>query len=110
MKKHLSKILYLLGIVIFLSSIIMFVVSLNTESLDRWVCILIGFIGFGFIMSGFVIDFTKTMLLSPTAGGSISLMNKAQLIELLEKNGIEFEEGREKEYYVFLVKENFEEK
>ncbi len=107
--KLISKILYCIGIPFFSTAII--IAGLSTYfswSTTQIVFICLSFTGAILIAIAFFIDFRQTMILKETAGDKFTLMSKAKLISILDKHEIEYEEGKGREYYLFLVRENFE--
>lgn len=107
--KHLTKILYAIGAIIFLTALIIIGIAIvNKESTLRWVGIGIGLFSGIIVAVAFAMDFRKTMMIAETAGDQFTVMSKARLISLLDKHNIEYEEGRERSYYLTICRDNFE--
>ncbi len=107
--KYLNKILYLVGVIIFVSAIFTIYFAIKSSNNTTWfIGVTFSLIGGAFIGAGFILDFKETMLTKETAGDQFSLMTKGRLIELLDKNNIPYEENKGREYYLYLVRENFE--
>ncbi len=71
----------------------------------RYTGIGIAFVSFVMIMITFLIDFRTTMIVNETAGDEYSLLGAEKLKKILDSRGIEYEEGKGREYYLYLVRE-----
>ncbi len=107
MKINIGKILYWIGIPVFLVAILLtgIAMSIDNQTL-RIIGITFAFAGGATIGVAFAFDFRKTMIVSETQGDEFTLMSKEKLIALLDSAEIEYEEGKGREYYLYLVREN----
>ncbi len=107
MTKKIGKILYWIGIPTFLMAILLTAVAFSIDSqVVRIIGITLAFVGGATIGVAFAFDFRETMIIKETQGDEFTLMSKEKLIELLDSAGIEYEEDKGREYYLYLVREN----
>lgn len=96
----------MIGIPIFILAIIIVFISMSIEQNElKIVGVSFAFLGMVLIMVAFFFDFKNTMIKNETKGDEFTFMTKEQLISILEKNNIEYEKDKGREYYLYLVRE-----
>lgn len=107
--KHLSKILYATGIATTILGFIFVAIAVYGDvpdlQLPGYVLI---FLSGAQLVVAFAWDFRQTMLLSETSGDRYNLMSKLALFEEAEQRGLNPKDGKPREYYMTLLREEDE--
>ncbi len=105
--KHISKILYCVGIPLFTTAILLTAIAIPCDLTGlRITGIVLAFISGGTIGLAFFFDFKNTMIEKETAGDMFSHKAKIDLIKILDEAGVEYEEDKGREYYLYMVREH----
>lgn len=102
--KVLKIIFWTLAFAVLLTGFVLFIVGLSIDSFDKKIGLIVMVSSSILFICAFLIDAYKVMVLTPTAGDKFTLMSKGELIALLEKYDVEYEEGHPKAYYQTLIR------
>lgn len=61
-------------------------------------------------ISAFIVDSIEVMIFKKTSGDRFTLLSKQKLIEILDKNNIEYKKDEPRAYYLTIIRENLKEK
>ncbi|BDU67803.1 MAG: hypothetical protein TYPL_4560 [Candidatus Tyloplasma litorale] len=106
-KKTIKKWIYILDILLIISSIsfISYYFASNNESYKiPSYCFL--FFSLIFIFISFILDFKNIMVNTETKGDEYTLMGKNALMKECQKRGLQVEENKSREYYLYFLREN----